>query len=526
MPDLFEEIIAVVREFPGLTGRQIAYHIRRNGYPNVTRRDVNQLLYSQNSPCYYTLSENGRPAWYLRNTMLDNQILELQENDELIWTNNLELYPWQLNALNEWQSNGYQGVIEAVTGAGKTRVAIAAIEAHLRINWRVVVLVPSIAIQAQWKKVLREYLIDRLGMNKEIGLLGGGNHDSLTASHILIAVAASAAKDPMINETYEGLLIADECHRYGADTWALALQEPFIRRLGLTATYERPDEGIEKYLDPYFKRICYTLGYEKAINENVIAKFKIAFISADLSNDERSSYEELNYRCSSLRRILTERHRVVQEPFGEFIKEVNMIASGGEGVVTGLARQYLNSFSKRRQLLASSVNKINSLACLVPAIHAAERTILFAQTKNAADNAVRVLTELNVQSAVLDATMNINEQNTVFAAFEEGEYELVAAPLLLDEGIDVPSADLAIVLASSRSRRQMIQRMGRVLRNKEDNRLARIVIIYLKDTSEDPDTGIHETFVNLIMDAATDFDIFDSNTDSKEICEFLNDMYL
>ena len=524
LQDLINEIKDVVSEHPGLTGREIAYHIRKKGYHNVTRRDVNQVLYFKNSPFNRIVDQNAIPAWYLKDEVVNSPILDSEDEDVLIWSDSLELYPWQIKALREWESNGCQGVIEAVTGTGKTRVALAAIEAHLRKNWRILVLVPTVALQTQWKKVLKNHLIDCLNCDVDIGLLGGGKNDSLNTSQILIAVAPSASKYRINNDNYKGLLIADECHRYGSDTWALALKEAFERRLGLTATYERPDQGIEKYLDPYFKRVCYTLNYEEALKDGVIANFKIAFIGINLSESEKNIYMELNNRCSKLRGVLIDRHGVVKEPFGEFMKEVNVIASGGEGVVTGLARKYLNSFSKRRQLLASSLNKVKSLVCLVPAINFAERTILFAQTKAAADLAVLELMKSNVRGALLDSTMSLDERKDVFAGFEDGKHELVAAPILLDEGIDVPSADLAIVLAASRSRRQMIQRMGRVLRKKNDARLARIAILYLKGTSEDPEMDVHETYIDLIMGAANDIKVFSFNTDNSKISEFLNEI--
>ena len=98
----------------------------------------------------------------------------------------------------------------------------------------------------------------------------------------------------------------------------------------------------------------------------------------------------------------------------------------------------------------------------------------------------------------------MSERRKVFAGFEDGTHELVAAPRLLDEGIDVPAADLAIVLASSRSKRQMIQRMGRVVRRKDDCRIARVAIVYVEGTAEDPNDGAHEDFVETIQDAADD----------------------
>ena len=113
------------------------------------------------------------------------------------------------------------------------------------------------------------------------------------------------------------------------------------------------------------------------------------------------------------------------------------------------------------------VEKLTRLRGLLPAIKAAERTIIFSQTQAAATAAVEQLKDPSLSGAVLHAGMDVDQRQDVFAGFEDGRHDLVAAPRLLDEGVDVPAADLAIVLASSRSKRQMIQRMGRVVRKKK-----------------------------------------------------------
>ena len=79
----------------------------------------------------------------------------------------------------------------------------------------------------------------------------------------------------------------------------------------------------------------------------------------------------------------------------------------------------------------------------------------------------------------------------------------VTAPQVLDEGVDVPAADLAVILAASRSRRQMIQRMGRVLRRKPDGRVAHLIIVYAAGTVEDPALGAHDGFLDEITPVAT-----------------------
>jgi hypothetical protein len=163
------------------------------------------------------------------------------------------------------------------------------------------------------------------------------------------------------------------------------------------------------------------------------------------------------------------------------------------------------------------------LPLLDPAVRDAERTIVFAQTREAAQQAVQTLGTTGIKGEVLDATMAHEDRRTVLAGFEDGTHELVAAPQLLDEGVDVPAADLAIVLAGSRSKRQMIQRMGRVLRKKRDGRVARITVLYVAGTAEDPVRDDFQDFLDLIWDAADDVVDFRPEDSAGEAVAYLND---
>lgn len=436
----------------------------------------------------------------------------------------LALYPWQREALDWWRTRGHRGVVEAVTGAGKTRLAVAAIERQIRRGEPTVVVVPTKDLLRQWKRELERWLVGELGMRVSVGLMGDNRKDTLDDHDIVVATAHSGSRYTLLRMGSKGLLVADEAHHYGAKSWSRVLNEGFDRRLGLTATYEREDSGVGRFLNPYFGGNVFRVDYARALNDDVIAPFKIAFVAVRFSPRERLRYEEHDKKASRFRRKLVLDYGLPEEPFGEFMREVNHLAIGGEGEATGIARGYLNAFSKRRQTLAGAQEKFARVADLSAAIRKADRSILFAQTKEAAAHAVDQLAGLGVNGAILTSSMDMSERKQVFAAFEDGEHELVAAPRLLDEGVDVPAADLAIVLASSRSRRQMVQRMGRVVRKKTDGRLARLAILYVMNSSEDPEVA-HEDFLYLVTGVARDVTYFGPKATPEQICDYLNDWY-
>jgi RNA polymerase primary sigma factor len=419
------------------------------------------------------------------------------------------LYTWQQAAYKKWLANDRVGVIEAVTGSGKTLIAKYAIRIHLEHNYEILVIVPTIELQEQWRKVLWEF------RNHGIHTIGGPKeHKNAPDGKIHIAVVHSASKFIFPPQNGKGLLIADECHHYGAEKFQRALNPYFARRMGLTATYQRQDNGIEKYLTPFFKNICYSLTYKEALEENVIAHFTMAFIGITMNEGEMILYNEYEEKYKDAGEKLTA-FGLKYRTFGEFIKKVTIMAndfSSPVEIVT-LARTFLKYFGKKRSLLANITGKFKILKndCIQNLIKNSNGVIIFSQTKESAENAVSVLNEHNFRAKVVESGMEKMEIKNVLVEFETGETDVVAAPLLLDEGIDVPSADLAIVLASNRNKRQMIQRMGRVLRKKPDHRKAKIAVLYAIGTSEDPKLGAHEDFLEDITEVADAIEYFDQN---------------
>ncbi|GHT55585.1 DNA repair helicase [Spirochaetia bacterium] len=446
---------------------------------------------------------------YKKNNNVDISNYQSQNNDKQK-KNTLSLYQWQQKAYQQWANCGYQGIIEAVTGAGKTRIAHKAIFEHINRGWKILIIVPNIELQTQWYNDL----VDLLGERDDLRRLGNGYHGQRYPDpnwKILIAVVNSAIGKPLRCRD-KGLLIADECHHYGAKTFSAALKDCYTKRLGLTATYERNDDGIENYLNPYFGSVCYRYGYDQALRDNVIAHFKIAFIGIKLTRQEQNEYERYNKQCIIARRRLN-RYGLGELRFGEFFKKVSELAKGASGDfnITMAASTYISNFSKRRQVLANSVVKYDFAKHFVKCIQTAERTIVFCQTQRAASKLSDIFSFHELNSQTINANVDQLARRKIFKAFETGKTEVITAPLLLDEGINVPSADLAIIIASSRSKRQMIQRMGRVIRRKTDRRLARIAVLYAKDTSEDPRNGAYEDFLDDIKDAADDRQYFDEN---------------
>src|SRR4051794_14984408 len=392
-----------------------------------------------------------------------------------------ELYRWQLDALVSWLRCGRRGVIEAVTGSGKTDVAIAAVSDALRRGRFVLVVVPSRVLMEQWYGRLRAAL-----PSARIGRLGDSGRDSPDSCDVLIATRHSAAAYKPIPPTARGgLLIADECHGLGGGILRRALLTQYDERLGLTATLERSDDAVAELLLPFFGGICHRYGFEQAISDGVCARPRVAFAGVELSIEERAEYLATEEKLVSSRRHLRSINGMPLESFGDFLAAVAHLAERDAGADGRAAREYLDAFAKRRQIVAQSIGKYELLGSLASAIKDAEGALLFTETVRAANHAINRLDPLVSIDLITGSTAR-GQRRQILDDLRVRRLQAVAAPRVLDEGVDVPDANLGIVMSASRTRRQMIQRMGRILRRKRPGVAARFVIMFARDTLEDP----------------------------------------
>jgi superfamily II DNA or RNA helicase len=397
----------------------------------------------------------------------------------------VELYRWQVDALESWLRCGRRGVIEAVTGSGKTDVAIAAVADALDRGRFVLVLVPSRVLLEQWHGRLTAALPGRV-----IGRLGDSGRDRPDTCDVLVSTRHSAvAYRPVPPEGQGGLLVADECHGLGGGTLRRAMMPQYEERLGLTATLERADDAVADLLVPYFGGVCFRYGFEQAIADGVCARPRVAFVGVPLTAEERRDYIATEQQLVGARAHLRMIRGMPLDPFGDFLAAVAHLADRDGGPDGRAAREYLDAFAKRRQIVAQSSGKYDMLGRLAPALASAHGALLFTETVRGANHAINRL-DPHVSIELITGSTARGRRTTILEDLRSRALDVVAAPRVLDEGIDVPDANLGIVMSASRTRRQMIQRMGRILRRKRPGVGARFVIMYAKDTLEDPSTRI------------------------------------
>jgi superfamily II DNA or RNA helicase len=370
-----------------------------------------------------------------------------------------ELRPYQQDALDAWETGGglpRRGCLELPTGSGKTVVAIAAIE---RCAIPTLVVVPTLDLLDQWRGELeREFDVP-------VGQFGGGEQreEVLTVS----TYDSAYLKAEEIGDRF-GLVVFDEVHHLGGEGYrdvARLLAAP--ARLGLTATFERPDDAHEVVAD-LVGPLVYRLSVDDLAGDH-LAPYDVKRLAVELTPAERERYEAqqgtfTDYLARSDIRFTS------GSDYQELVKR-----SGTDPA----AREALLAKQRARRIMMGSQAKLDALEGILDD-HRDDRVIVFtAHNALAYDIAERFLVP-----AITHHT-GTSERRDVLGRFRDGTYSRVVSSNVLDEGVDVPDANVAVIVSGSGSEREFTQRLGRILRPKEDGGRALLYEIVARDTAEE-----------------------------------------
>lgn len=369
----------------------------------------------------------------------------------------MEPYPHQQEALEAWQHQR-RGLVVLPTAAGKTYLAQLAIQSTQRST---LIMVPTLDLMHQWYAHLEAAFPDA-----DIGLLGGGSRDR---TPILIATYDSAAIQAENLGNRYGLLVFDECHHLPS-TFNRVIAEYAIApyRLGLTATPERSDgkhEDLEILIGPTV--------YRKSAEELAgiaLAKHKTVQIQVKLSAQERQQYDEL---IQTRNQFLQSAHIFLGSLQGwqQFVRESARSKAG---------RRAMLAHRQARAIAFGNEGKLRVLADLL-AQHHPEQTLIFTD-----DNATVYRISQDFLIPAITHKTPVKERHDILQRFRSGEYPTLVASRVLNEGVDVPEASIAIVLSGTGSTREYVQRLGRVLRKgKDPTKLALLYEVIAEDTSEE-----------------------------------------
>ena len=371
----------------------------------------------------------------------------------------LQPYPHQRAALAAWVRLGGRGVAVMPTGAGKTLLAIMAMVHTQRPT---LVVVPTIDLLQQWHSVLHKHL------GVPIGMLGGGAHQR---EAVTVATYDSAAMQTEFLGNRFGLLICDECHHLPAPSYRfIAAGSVAPYRLGLTATYDRVDGG-EALGNQLLGPVCHTVSIEELAGR-YLAPYEVHRVEVALSPDEAQRYSQA--RALYLQFLRDECIRLA-EPTG-WAQFVMRSAISEEG------RLAMRCYREQRRIAFTSQAKIAAL-WQVLLRHRADRILIFTSD----NETVYRLSELLLLPSITHRTKPA-ERQLLLQAFTTGELPVLLTSRVLNEGVDVPAANVGVVLSGSGSVREHVQRLGRILRKQAGKR----AFLYEICTAETAETNVSE----------------------------------
>ena len=395
-----------------------------------------------------------RAALDERNVPVDDTVLDAGHLPDL--TTAYELRDYQQDALDAWRDIDCRGVLELPTGSGKTVVAIAAIAAR---SGPTLVVVPTIDLLDQWERELEAEF------DVPIGRLGGGEQrvEDLTVSTY---DSAHLRADELGGRF--GFVVFDEVHHLGGEGYrdiARLLAAP--ARLGLTATFERPD-GAHEVIADLVGPVVHRLSAEELAGDH-LADFDIKRLTVELTDAERERYEEYqgtftDYLAQSGIQLRS------GSDYQELVKR-----SGNDP----RAREALLAKQRAREVMMNATNKIRELERVLDR-HRDDRVIVF----TAHTDLVYRLSERFLIPAITHET-GAEERREILERFRRGDHSRVVTANVLDEGVDVPDANVAVVLSGSGSEREFTQRLGRVLRPKDDGGRATLYELVTEETAEE-----------------------------------------
>ena len=438
------------------------------------------------------------------------------------------LRDWQKEAIRAWSANDQRGLVEAVTGAGKSDVGIAIVEHFIHTGKRVLILTPGNTLREQWAQRLRADVGDPLGV-KIVEVATGKSPDWKTAKVILAHPVSTnnAIKNGSLDPTTIGVLIGDEAHNLGAAAWRNALAPQIPARLGLSATLAQ-DEGFADVLAPYFGRVVYEYGFGRAYGDGHIAPFRLAYVGCEFSATEQAVYDAATERYDKGRRQLAKLVPEFRAAQGaEYFKLLADLAASQEQTRESIAAsQVMKALADQRGLRAQCSGKFEALPHILEVSEKRRRGIVFAHTKAAAEQVVSACGQAGVKCRLVTGATPATERRKILDEFRAGKFQILVGPQVLNQGLDIPEVDFGVVLAASRSEREMKQRFGRALRLKEDGRDAAIVVMYAIGTTEAPDfaDGPRDGFMGELEDFCDPAaESFLAKTDIRKAVEFLSE---
>ncbi len=395
----------------------------------------------------------------------DAELREVTENPEIL----LPLWKHQIRAREQWISAGGKGIVQMATATGKTLVGLASAYHLYSVmgSLRVLVLCHSRAILNQWRREVIE----------KLGFIGDPDDDytqplSFQGKFVFsFATIQKVLRDP--DKYYTDLLIVDEVHHGAGLKFRHALNVPCRWKMGLSATVEGR-ERIE-VLDRYLGGPVFTYSLTDARKDGIIPEFKLVIHKTFLDIPEETEFASITEKITNLLgyinatqqqtiRSLSRNRYNRFEHIGDFVRLMKELRYRNDTIPEEWSH-LIGLVNKRRWVIHRSSPKIAHAIDLAEKVAATHKCVLFAMDIASCERIAARLSR-SVPSFLVHSNLKPEMVAHTLQRFRASKHGVLIAPKMLDEGIDIPDAEIGINVAASKTELQLIQRLGRILRNR------------------------------------------------------------
>lgn len=420
--------------------------------------------------------------------------------------------PHQQKAIAQFVQNDFQCLFAMATGTGKTLTSLFAANELSKYIYleSILIIVPLKDLVDQWQIDIKKYYdgelitirsgiewkskIENRNLLKIVAVDSDANHRVV----IITTYDSFCANDEKILKSLNPentLIIADEVHKFGAESYSQKLPEKLKYRIGLSATPKRPydDKGTKAIFD-YFcpSSTAYEFSIKDAIENEMLCHYNYHPILVELTEDEIEQYEILTDRISKLSVVANSESctKEDKEKLQKVLKERHRIIEHAE-----------NKKDKFLDIITDEIKKYKN------------KTIIFCpegKNENGIDYLTDYKSELSKKLMASNQFVSMHEyvQGTdkkIIDAFSAGAIDMIFAKQRLNEGIDIPSTKRAFFIASSTSEREFIQRRGRVLRKSQGKTIAEIFDFIVVPSETLRDENIRHVIIDNEIKRAVDF---------------------
>jgi superfamily II DNA or RNA helicase len=363
----------------------------------------------------------------------------------------------QSDAISNWKKVGCKGIFEHATGSGKTITAIIAIREHIEQGYPSIVFVPSELLLEQWEKELKSEIHDltilKCGAGNSRWKIPGKLKSMSTGTFIgqkrvilsTMQTAATTLFQSYLLGTQELLVVADEVHQIGSIHLSNCMKIKSGKRLGLSATPSRygDTEGTQRILDYFGPVVEPKFTLQDAIDSHRLVQYQYFPQLVVLTQSEEDEWNELSNR------IRLEYFKIQKKETGN-----------------SDAMEIIKNLLIRRARLAKKASKKIPLSVQIikENMENGDSWLVYCEDTGQLRQISDELGKNKIKSIEYHSEIDDGTKKATLDWFKRFGGVLLSIRCL-DEGVDIPQINKALIIASSQNPRQFIQRRGRVLRN-------------------------------------------------------------